>query len=631
MHPFAGSDSGVEAQEHARKGMGIARSDKKRASHQIRVDDVVYEVDVTNPKTKEQAKKTLLNVSLTVSPDSVTAIMGSTGAGKTTLLNLLANRVNPTSGSILVNGNDYKSIPMKRRLGYVMQHDKLLDTATVRETLEFAAKLQLPHETAEEQGARVDTIIQELGLKGVENSVVGGSMGAGMRGISGGERKRVAIGLVLVPDPDILLLDEPTTGLDSFTAEAVFDTLKDLAAAGRTVICTIHQPSSDTFKKFDNLLLLSAGRVIYNGTASKSMEYMAKHGYACSQYTNPPDYYMQVLRTGGTTLKLRDVTEEGKHASEHLADAWNRENRAEWGEHGAVRKSLDENASSYKGYAAGVATQIMALSQRSTRNIARNPMLSKARVVQSVILGLAIGAIFWNPGDDKDGVTAKAGALFFVVVNQSMLPLMGTLHTFPTEVGLVLREQQSSLYSMPAYFGSKSVIELPFLVFFPFLFVCIFYFMAGLDENASAFFGCALIVFLTSLVAQSYGLLVSSASPSVDVAQLVGPLVFLPFILIGGFLRSDIPDWLEWLHRLAFVTWSYEALVVNEFEGRILDCNASSPTCYGSGDAVLDVLNVGDADYQLCVIVLGANYFALRILTLIVLMWKAKMSGGVQE
>ncbi|KAJ9466210.1 Protein white [Diplonema papillatum] len=634
MTPFGKTDPVEDIDMHViavPQGTGIARSDKKKASHQIRVDDVAYEVEVTNAKTKEKSKKTILSASLTIAPDSVTAIMGSTGAGKTTLLNLLANRIKPTSGSILVNGNDYKSIPMKRRLGYVMQHDKLLDTATVRESLAFAAKLQLPHLTAEEQAERVDMIIQELGLRGVENSIVGGGMGAGMRGISGGERKRVAIGLVLIPDPDILLLDEPSTGLDSFTAEAVVDTLKDLAAAGRTVICTIHQPSSDTFKKFDNLVLLSAGRVIYNGESSKSMEYMAKHGYVCDQYTNPPDYYMQVLRTGGTTLKLRDVKDEGKHASEHLAEAWDQENHAEWGEHGEVQKSLDENAKSYKGYAAGVVTQITALSQRSMRNIVRNPMLSKARVMQSVVLGLFIGAIFWDPGDDKDGITAKKGALFFVTVNQAMLPLMGTLHTFPTELGLVLREQQSSLYSMPAYFGSKSVIELPFLLFFPFLFVCIFYFMIGLDDTASAFFGCAFIIILTSLVAQSYGLLISSASPSVDVAMLIGPLVFLPFMLVTGFLRTDIPDWLEWLHKAAFVKWSYDALVVNEFEGRTLDCNPATEACFVTGDAVIEDMNLGDADYWISVIVLVANYVVLRAIALGVLMWKSKRSGGVQE
>ncbi|KAJ9466211.1 Protein white [Diplonema papillatum] len=625
MLPFGG-ECDVEMQQDA-SVTGIALADKVRAVHQIRVADVVYQVDITNVETSEVTKKTILSASLTVPCHSVTAIMGSTGAGKTTLLNLLANRMKPTSGSILVNGNDYNSIPMKRRLGYVMQHDKLLDTATVFETLSFAATLQLPHLTAEERAERVRKVTQELGLRDVQNSMVGGSMGAGMRGISGGERKRVGIGLVLIPDPDILLLDEPTTGLDSFTAEAVVETLKDLAAAGRTIICTIHQPSSDTFKKFDNLLLLSAGRVVYNGKASKSMEYMAKHGYVCDQYTNPPDYYMQVLRTGGTTLKLRDVTDEGKHASEHLADAWDQENHAEWGEPKPVQKSLDENAKNYAGYAAGVGTQIVALSQRSWRNIVRNPMLTRARIVQSVVLGLAIGAVFWQPGDDRDGIVALKGGLFFAMANQAMLPLLGTLHTFPVEMGLVLREQQSSLYSMPAYLGSKSVIELPLLIFYPFLFTCIFYFMVGLDDTASAFFGCAFIIILSSLVAQSYGLLLSAASPTVDVAQLLGPLVFMPFLLVAGFLTTDIPDWLEWLHKTAFMKWTFDALIVNEFEGRKLDCSTSEVGCYGTGDAVIEDMNLGDADYWVSVVVLIANYVALRFLTLGVLIWKAKKSA----
>ena len=222
------------------KGSMIALKNKMRRPQRISVSNVTYEVTVINTtddkKSKKFKKKILRNVDVNIEPHTLCSIMGSTGAGKTTLLNLLAGRIEPNSGSVKVNGKLYKDLSIQKRLGYVMQDDKLLPTQTVREALNFCAKLTLPETTSEDdREKRVTSIIQELGLQDVENSLIGSTI-PGERGISGGERKRVSIGLVLLPDPDILLLDEPTTGLDSFTAESVIDTLSELAACGMLFI-----------------------------------------------------------------------------------------------------------------------------------------------------------------------------------------------------------------------------------------------------------------------------------------------------------------------------------------------------------------------------------------------------------
>ena len=140
---------------------------------------------------------------------------------------------------------------------------------SVYECLEFAAKLKLPG-TDPEKKQRVEKIIQELRLQKCRDTKIGGPL---IKGVSGGERKRTSIGVELITDPSLIFLDEPTTGLDSFTATSVMETLRDLASAGRTIIQTIHQPNSDIFEMMDQLMLLAKGRIIYFSQANKAVNY----------------------------------------------------------------------------------------------------------------------------------------------------------------------------------------------------------------------------------------------------------------------------------------------------------------------------------------------------------------------
>ena len=142
---------------------------------------------------------------------------------------------------------------------------------TVRECLEFAAKLRLKG-SYNEKMERVEEIIKLLRMSKCQNTKIGGSM---VKGVSGGERKRCSIGVEIITDPTLIFLDEPTTGLDSFTATAVVEIMKDLAASGRTVISTIHQPNSEIFDMFDRLMLLAQGRIIFFNEARLSVDYFA--------------------------------------------------------------------------------------------------------------------------------------------------------------------------------------------------------------------------------------------------------------------------------------------------------------------------------------------------------------------
>ena len=176
---------------------------------------------------------------------------------------------------------------------YVQQDDILFQTMTVRECLEFAAKLKFKG-TLQQQLQRVDDIIKELRLNKCQNTKIGGPL---IKGVSGGERKRCSIGVELITDPSLIFLDEPTTGLDSFTATSVCETLGELAASGRTVISTIHQPNSDIFEIFDQLMLLAQGKIIYFNKASLAVDHFAGLGdkFRCPELSNPADHFMTIM------------------------------------------------------------------------------------------------------------------------------------------------------------------------------------------------------------------------------------------------------------------------------------------------------------------------------------------------
>jgi ABC-type multidrug transport system ATPase subunit len=246
------------------------------------------------PASSASREKTIISgMSGVVRPGEMLAMLGPSGSGKTTLLTALGGRA-VLSGKVTYNGQPFSGA-VKRRTGFVTQHDVLYPHLTVSETLWYAARLRLPHgQSAGEKRLQADAVARELGLAKVAHSMVGGVRG--VRGLSGGERKRVSIGLEVLVDPSLLLLDEPTSGLDSTTAARIVGALRRMAAeGGRTVVVTIHQPSSRLYHMFDKVLLLSAdGCPIYYGRSADALGYFASVGYASPLSVNPADLMLDL-------------------------------------------------------------------------------------------------------------------------------------------------------------------------------------------------------------------------------------------------------------------------------------------------------------------------------------------------
>lgn len=394
-------------------------------------------------------------------------IMGSSGAGKTSLLNVLCDRITTgrkakLEGQIMVND----SYPVNQKDfgkygAYVMQDDVLFHTLTCEEAISFAAQLKLGV-TGDELKRKVDLIIESLGLLKCRKTMIGNQM---IKGLSGGERKRTAIGVELITNPSILFLDEPTSGLDSFTANKIVKLLVEQSRLGKTVIATIHQPSSGTFACFDRLLLLMDGYTIYQGAAKDAANHFGKLGYHVPTYANPADYFLKEFfmpykKKDSDYKKLNDVVEGyNKHQKDKVKEE----------DEQISYEEVTEDRLNAQSKKASFFKELGLLLRRTAKNLVRDPQSSRVRVIQTVVMAVLIILVFWDMGNDQQGIDGKAGFAFFISINQIMTALFSVLLMFLMERPVFLREYASKMYGIWTYFTSKSLIEIPFQFIFPFL------------------------------------------------------------------------------------------------------------------------------------------------------------------
>jgi ABC-type multidrug transport system ATPase subunit len=252
----------------------------------------------------------------------ICALMGPSGSGKTTLLNVLANRVAAASaqvsGEVLVNGLQLSRGKLSKISSYVEQEDALIGSLTVRETIDFAARLSLPSSvTKNERLTRVEDLISAFGITAQANALIGTPI---RKGISGGQKRRVGVASQLVTSPKILFLDEPTSGLDSAASFEVMNFIKNIARKHNLiVIASIHQPSTTTFELFDQLMLLSVGKTCYFGPTADVQSYFAAISHPMPLHINPAEFLLDLVNVD--FAKNRDVAMRGLDG---IHEAWAR-------------------------------------------------------------------------------------------------------------------------------------------------------------------------------------------------------------------------------------------------------------------------------------------------------------------
>ncbi|TSK22500.1 ATP-binding cassette sub-family G member 2 [Bagarius yarrelli] len=533
--------------------------------------DIRYSVTMKSRKCmkKKVTKDILVDLNGIMKP-GLNAILGPTGSGKSSFLDVLAARKDPSglSGEVLIDGSPQPS-NFKCLSGYVVQDDVVMGTLTVRENLNFSAALRLSSSVKQkEKKARVNRLISELGLTKVADRRVGTQL---IRGISGGERKRTAIGMEMIIDPSVLFLDEPTTGLDASTANSVLLLLKRMANNGHTIIMSIHQPRYSIYQLFDNLTLLVNGKQVYHGPAGNTLDYFANIGYECEAHNNPADFFLDVINgdsIAATMARLQSAEEiefeesggTRQSIEEHLVEEYKkssdtRETKAELERIMRGKEYSTKPKSRTVTYNCGFFHQLNWVVKRTFRNVMLNPQTSIAQLAVTTFLALIVGAIFFRVKNDQTGIQNRFGALFFITTNQCFSSVSAA-ELFITERKLFIHEYTSGYYRVSVYFLSKILSDVITLRTIPaVVFTCIVYFM---------------IVILVAYTATAMVMAISVGQSVVAVANIFMTIAFVFMMIFSGLLVNleSVMAWLAWLKYLSIPYYALtQALEINEFVG----------------------------------------------------------------
>ena len=570
----------------------------------------------------------LKKVSGEIKAGSLVALMGSSGAGKSTLLNVLSHRnissVN-VSGTVFLNGTPVSN-EINNMSAYVQQEDLFIGTLTVREHLMFQALLRMDrHIPKDERVRRVEKTITELGLAKCSDTVIG--IPGRLRGISGGEKKRLSFASEILTDPPLLFVDEPTSGLDSFMAQTVVATLHNLSQQGKTILATIHQPSSEVYQMFDNIILLSNGRLAYLGPREEAIPYFERIGYPCPINYNPADYFVQILAF------IPENEEESKERIKFLCDK-----HEEWENSHLQKKQPIERVNSFQSriisrprYQAGWFKQFHVLFYRAMLSAKRDKMVSVIRIMQSLILGVVVGLIYLRLSYNQENIQNFAGLLFFIVTNLSFASLQGVIFVFPVEVPVFLREHKNGMYRTDTYYLAKTLAEVPIFSLAAILLISICYWMAGLREAADSFFICVALGVLIVNTAASYGYAISTMTSSVEAATALGPVVMLPLLLFGGFFVNNdtVPDYFIWLRYLSWFNYGFENMMINQWKDYpgTISCDynrtSSSTPCLTTGNMILDRYQLHEDNFYPNLYYTAILLVAFRIISFLMLYYRA--------
>uniref|UniRef100_A0A1J3E9J6 ABC transporter G family member 2 n=1 Tax=Noccaea caerulescens TaxID=107243 RepID=A0A1J3E9J6_NOCCA len=530
--------------------------------------------------TAENTKILLNGVSGEAHEGEMMAVLGASGSGKSTLIDALANRIAKDSlrGSITLNGEVLESSMQKVISAYVMQDDLLFPMLTVEETLMFSAEFRLPRSLSKKKKkARVQALIDQLGLRSAAKTVIGDE---GHRGVSGGERRRVSIGIDIIHDPIILFLDEPTSGLDSTSAYMVIKVLQRIAQSGSIVIMSIHQPSYRIMGLLDRLIFLSRGNTVYSGSPVHLPQFFQEFQHPIPENENKTEFALDLIRE-------LENSAEGTKALVEFHKQWRAKQAYDNGNRN-VNVSLKEaiTASISRGKLVSGATnnssnlkpsfqtfanpfwiEMIVIGKRSILNSRRQPELLGMRLGAVMVTGIILATMFTKLDNSPKGVQERLG-FFAFAMSTTFYTCAEAIPVFLQERYIFMRETAYNAYRRSSYVLSQSIISIPSLIFLAGSFAATTFWAVGLGGGASGFLFFFLTILASFWAGSSFVTFLSGVVSNVMLGFTVVVAILAYFLLFSGFFisRDRIPLYWIWFHYLSLVKYPYEGVLQNEFE-----------------------------------------------------------------
>lgn len=651
----------------------------KRPAVDLAFHNLTYRVKEGN---RSNAKTILKGVSGRLRSGELTAIMGPSGAGKSTLLNILSGyKTSNIEGSVTMNGHERNISAFRKLSAYIMQDNQLHGNLSVQEAMTVATNLKLSKKfTKPEKNSMIDDILLTLSLSEHRNTLT--------RNLSGGQKKRLSIALELVSNPPIMFFDEPTSGLDSSTCFQCINLLKMLAEGGRTIICTIHQPSARLFEMFDQLYTLADGQCVYQGSTKQLVPFLSTLNLECPSYHNPASYIIEVAcgEHGDHTRRLVDAIDNGKKDIRTSADYAGLKARNDLIKVNNLKAILDKNdvansngkyednltlnngilkgnlvndiakestepvvSTNEKGdamialdncttallsaeitsperYPTSQFHQFWIVLKRTLLFSYRDWTLMYLRLFAHLLVGFLIGALYYDIGNDGAKVLSNLGFLFFNMLFLMYTSMTITILSFPLEMPVLLKENFNRWYSLKSYYLAISIADIPFQAIFCIVYVTIVYYFTSQPWELFRFFMFLGACLMISFVAQSVGLVVGAAM-NVQNGVFLAPVMSVPFLLFSGFFVSfdAIPVYLRWITYLSYIRYGFEGTAIATYGYSREKLKCFQTYChFKSPMTTLEELDMVNASYTLDIVALVVIFIVLRVSAYLFLKWKLK-------
>jgi ABC-type multidrug transport system ATPase subunit/ABC-type multidrug transport system permease subunit len=558
-----------EGSQNKKKGMILPFE-----PHSITFDDVKYSVDMPQEMkdqgVSEDRLLLLKGVSGAFRPGVLTALMGVSGAGKTTLMDVLAGRKTGgyIEGDIKVSGYPKKQETFARISGYCEQNDIHSPHVTVYESLIYSAWLRLASDVDENQRtAFVDQVIDLVELNTLKDSLVGLP---GVNGLSTEQRKRLTIAVELVANPAIIFMDEPTSGLDARAAAIVMRTVRNTVDTGRTVVCTIHQPSIDIFEAFDELFLMKrGGQELYAGPIGRNSCELIEYFEAINGVSKITDGYNPATWMLEVSTSAQEASLGVDFTSIYRNSELYKRNKALIAELSVPRPGTKDLFFPTQ-YSQSFLVQCIACLWKQRYSYWRNPPYTAVRFVFTTFIGVIFGTMFWDIGGKRDtpqNLTNSIGSMYGAVLFLGIQNASAVQPVVDIERTVFYRERAAGMYSALPYAFAQVLVEIPYVFSQAVVYSLIVYAMIGFEWTAAKFFWYLFFQFCCFLYMTYYGMMTVAITPNASIAAIIAASFYGIFNLFSGYIipRPSIPVWWRWYYWGNPLAWTIYGMIVSQF------------------------------------------------------------------